>query len=133
MRFALLGNHPDGAALAAALVSTGRHQLAAVTAPRADDILRQSGAEPRQVADLEEILANPAVEAVVVAGHPAVRPTQLRRALQSERHVLCVHPVDDTPDIAYEAAMLQADGSCILLPLLPEALHPALTRLANFL
>ena len=30
MRFALLGNHPDGLAFAAALVATGRHTLAAV-------------------------------------------------------------------------------------------------------
>jgi hypothetical protein len=55
----------------------------------------------------------------------------LRRALQSERHVLCVHPADRSPDIAYEAAMLQADTGCVLLPLLPEALHPAVQRLAG--
>ncbi len=45
--------------------------------------------------------------------------------------MLCVHPADRSPDIAYEAAMLQADTGCVLLPLLPEALHPAVVRLAE--
>src|ERR671935_236752 len=33
MRFALLGNHPDGVAMACALVDSGRHRLAAYTSP----------------------------------------------------------------------------------------------------
>src|SRR5262249_34575625 len=40
-------------------------------------------------------------------------------------------PVDHTPDIAYEAAMIQGDTRCVLLPLLPDALHPALSRLVE--
>ena len=67
MRFALLGDHPDGRAMADALVASGRHERAAHAA----------------AADLEEVLADPAVMAVIVAGgpdapgsappHPAVR------------------------------------------------------------
>ena len=60
--------------------------------------LSPSRAQTRRVSDLEEVLADPAIEAVIVAGAPAVRPAQLRRALQSERHVLCVHPADDSPE-----------------------------------
>ena len=63
---------------------------------------------------------------------PACVPAQLRRALQSERHVLCVHPPDQTPEIAYEAAMIRNDTGCVLMPLLPEATHPAIRRLAEF-
>ena len=91
----------------------------------------QIGVTP--VGDMEEILADPAVEAVIVAGKPADRPAQLRRALQSERHVLCVHPADDSPDIAYEAAMMQGDTNKVLFPLLAEGLHPAVARLAQLL
>jgi predicted dehydrogenase len=132
MRFALLGNHPDGLDLACALAESGRHQVMAYTTPVSDDVLPRWGPAARRVPDVEEVLADPAIEAVVVASRPSERPVHLRRALQSERHVLCVHPPDDTPEIAYEAAMLQKDSGCLLLPLLPESLHPGIRRLAEF-
>lgn len=132
MRFALLGDHPDGIDMACALVECGRHPLLAYTTPLSEDVLRRLGGAVRCVSDVEEVLADPAVEAVIVAGNVSVRPEQLRRALQSERHVLCVHPPDQTPEIAYEAAMIRNDTGCILLPLLPEATHPAIGRLADF-
>lgn len=117
MRFALLGDHPDGLAMVAALIATGRHTVSAHGA--ADDA--------------EEVLADPAVEAVIVAGRPDARPAQLRRALQSERHVLCVYPPDATPEIAYETDMMRQDSGRVLLPLLPGASHPAIRRLADFI
>jgi predicted dehydrogenase len=132
MRFALLGNHPDGVEMACALVESGRHHLAAYTAALDEMILRRLGGAARRVSDPEEVLADPAVAVVVVAGAPSQRPAQLRRALQAERHVLCVHPADDSPEIAYEAAMIQRDTGCVLLPLLPEGLHPGLARLRQF-
>jgi predicted dehydrogenase len=132
MRFALLGDHPDGVDLARALVDSGRHRLLASTTTLADEGGSRWYAESRRVSDVEEVLADPAIEAVIVAGSPAVRPSQLRRALQSERHVLCVHPADQTPEIAYEAAMIRNDTGCVLMPILPEATHPAFHRLAEF-
>lgn len=132
MRFALLGSHPDGLEMASALVETGGHELIAWTGrdvPRAH--IQRWGTGARAVGDLEEVLADPAVELVIVAGSPANRALQLRRALQSERHVLCVHPADQTPDVGHEAAMIQGDTKCVLLPLLPDALHPALGRLSE--
>lgn len=132
MRFALLGDHPDGIEMACALAQSGRHRILAHTAALSEEILRHFGGESRRVSDPEEILADPAIEAVLVAGPPSVRPVQLRRALQSERHVLCVYPPDQTPEIAYEAAMIRKDTGCILLPLLPEATHPAIHRLTEF-
>src|SRR5262245_1807755 len=114
MRFALLGDHPDGLEMACALVESGRHELAAYTGPPVStEYQRRWGEKCKRVADLEEVLADPAVDAVIVAGSPANRPQQLRRALQSERHVLCVHPAASTLDAPYEAAMLQADIGCV--------------------
>jgi predicted dehydrogenase len=134
MRFALLGDHPDGLDMAAALVATGRHSLLVYHGPPAGhEPMRSRGLTPRSVADLEEVLADPAVEAVIVAGKLSVRGVQLRRALQSERHVLSVHPPDPSPDVAYEAALIQADTRHVLLPLLPDALHPAVICLAEWL
>jgi predicted dehydrogenase len=134
MRFALLGDHPDGLDFARALVESGRHTLAIYSGPAVGaEYLRRWGLNPRCVGDLEEVLADPIVDAVIVAGRPVDRAAQLRRALQSERHVVCVHPADQTPDTAYEAAMIQGDTRQLLLPLLPEALHPAIRRLGELI
>ena len=130
MQFALLGQHADGWNLARALVDSGRHQLLAYTGkPPAGGIAWAANA--RRLTDLEEILADPAMVAVIVAGTPTERPLQLRRALQSERHAFCVHPADHSADIAYEAALLQGDTKQLLLPVLPEATHPAFSRLVE--
>src|SRR5437667_4256938 len=130
MRFALLGSHPDGLAMAWAVSQSGRHELAGYSGPATGaDFLREHGIPMKSVGDMEEVLADPAIEAVIVGGRLADRPAQLRRALQSERHVLCVHPPDETPDIAYEAAMIQGDTGKVLLPILPGTLHPAIGRL----
>jgi predicted dehydrogenase len=128
MRFALVGDHPDGLSMAGALEASGRHQWAVSST---DSFAQESGLAPRSVPDLEEILADPEIELVIVAGQPADRPAQLRRCLQAERHVLCVHPADDSPDIAYEAAMIQGDTHHLALPLLTDSLHPGVLRLTS--
>src|SRR5947209_16629937 len=98
MLFALLGDYPDGLDMARALVEAGRHRLVAYSGPAVGaEYLRRWGVPFDSVGDLEEVLADPAVEAVLVASARALRPAQLRRALQSERHVLCVHPADQVP------------------------------------
>src|SRR5262249_309303 len=132
MRFALLGDHPDGLDMARALVERARQELAVSSgAAVGAEYLRRWGVRPRLIGDLEEALADPEVDAVLVAGSPADRPAQLRRALQSEYHVLCVHPAGQGPDIASQAGLTQTDPRCLALPLLPEALHPAIRRLAE--
>jgi predicted dehydrogenase len=130
MRFALLGNHPDGFDLAEALVAIGRHDLGAYT--HDDQRLSLVAPGARRIVDVEEILADPSIEAVIVAGNPDWTPDRLRRALQSERHVFCVHPAGDGPEIAYEAGMIRDDTRCVLLPILKEGLQPAIRRLAEF-
>jgi predicted dehydrogenase len=134
MRFALLGDHPDGLSAALAFVATGQHELVAVCmADSAQSGLAGADLQPRIVTDIEELFADPDVEVVIVASSLDDRPAHLRRALQSERHVLCVHPADATPDTAYEAGMIQGDTGHILLPLLSGPSHPAIKHLANWL
>ena len=81
--------------------------------------------------DLEEVLADPAVEGVIVAGGPGERLDQLRRVLQSERPSFCVHPVDPTPDGAYEINMLQGDTHQVVVPILPLFVNRQVTELAE--
>lgn len=132
MQFALLGDHPDGLGMAKALTATGNHTLVCYCGAAAGmDRLREGGLSPRQVGDVEEVLADPAVQAVVVAGKRAERSLQLRRVVQSERHALCVPFGDDRLDLGYEVQMEQADKKVVLLPLLAEALHPGVLRLAE--
>src|SRR5262245_54811644 len=101
MRFALLGDHPDGLDFSRSLAETGRHELSLYSGPSAGlENLRRVGLSPRSVSDLEEALADPNIDAVIVASNLSVRPRQLIRALQSECHVLCVHPADVSPDVA---------------------------------
>jgi hypothetical protein len=130
MRFGLIGDHPDGLQMTRALVESGRHQLAAFAGPVSGlHCLGNMSGNLQPINDFEEILADPQIEAVIVASAPKLRPDHLRRALQSERHVLCVHPSDATPDMAYEASMLQRDTGKVLMPLLIECLHPGILKL----
>jgi hypothetical protein len=132
MRFALLGDHPDGLDLACALAATGRHEVRLYTGSAAGLAhLQRHGLNPRSLGDLEEVLADPDLDAAIVAGSESARSGQLRRALQAECHVVCVHPADLSPDIAYEAAMIQADTGRVLLPMLPMVLHPGIARIAE--
>src|SRR5437762_2563496 len=86
MRFALLGDHSDGLDLARALAESGRHQLAAYSGPTAGaEVLRRWPPEVRSVADGGEVLAEPTIDATIVAGAAALRPAQLRRAERSRR------------------------------------------------
>src|SRR5438128_2738251 len=118
MRFALFGDHPDGLDMARALVASGRHELATYTGqPAGAESLTRWGLTVKLIRDVEEVLADPSIQAVIVASRLADRPAHLRRALQSERHVLCVHPADQTPDSAYEAALIQGDTRRLLLSL----------------
>ena len=79
MRFALLGDHPDGLAMARALVESGRHELALYAGPGAGvEYLRRWDLAPPRVADLEEALAEPGLGAVIVAGSPANRAALLQ-------------------------------------------------------
>ena len=132
MRFALLGDDADGLDMTRALVDSGRHHLVVYAGPpHGAEQLARWGLNPPRLGDLEEVLADPAIDAVIVATPLDNRPAVLRRALQSERDVLCVHPADASADIAFEAALIQGDTHCVLLPLLAEALHPAVRRFAE--
>jgi predicted dehydrogenase len=125
MRIALIGDHPDGHQFARALAAGGHHIAAYCGAmPLVDEF-----AGIRVTRDVEEVLADPGVEAVIVASKIDIRAEHLRRVLQSERHALCVHPVARSPDSAYEAAMLRGDTGVVLLPLLVDALQPYLLAL----
>jgi hypothetical protein len=120
MRFAIFGEHPDGWRMAEALRSSGRHEIAAYAGKE----MPGNWPNLRVTADFEELLADPQIDAVIVASALPLRSEQLRRVLQSERPALCVHPVDARPDGGYEIHMLQGDVHQVAMPILPEAMFP---------
>src|SRR5262245_43887398 len=126
MRFALLGNHPDGLAMARALAAAGNPVVAVCETSQP-----HFAESARSYSDIEDLLADPAVEAVVVAGPIGKRFEQLRRVIQSERAAYCVHPCDEKLDRAYEAAWMQGETKQPLVPLMPDGLHPAYARLSE--
>lgn len=126
MRFALFGDHPDGWRLVEALRATGRHQLVVWAAPKQTAGKNPNVGDIPVVTDIEEVLANPDVDAVIVASPTDDRLNHLRRVLQSERSAFCVHPVDVRPDGTYEIHMLQGDVHQVVIPILPECFSSAI-------
>jgi hypothetical protein len=116
MRFALIGDHPDGTEFASAMRDAG-HTLARSTGLVQDGEVIEEILSPA----VAEVLADPQIQAVIVAVRVDKRLDVTRRVLQSERHALVVHPVDVKPDGGYELNMLQGDMHQVLLPLLSEA------------
>jgi hypothetical protein len=129
MRFAILGDHPDGWAVGRALLASGRHELVVYQGDTPLETAREISPAVRRQADLEEILADPQVEVVIVAAAAGTRLDVLRRVLQSERSALCVHPVDRKPDGGHEINLLQGDLHQVVLPILPDAVAPGLVEL----
>jgi hypothetical protein len=121
MRFAILGDHADGWAVGRSLAATGRHELVVYQGDTPLETARQLSAGVRRQPDLEEILADPQVDGVIVATPVETRLDVLRRVLQSERSALCVHPVDQTPDGGHEINLLQGDLHQVVIPILPDA------------
>ena len=95
MHFALLGDHPDGLDLARAAVSTGRHELFLYLGPAAGgEYLNRHGMSPRLLADMEELLADPKLDAVIVAGELPIGPASFAgRCNRKPTSCACIPPM----------------------------------------
>lgn len=134
MRALLLGSHPDAVDLAVALASAGVLDLTAYAGPPDVAAHWQGRGWPVQVLrDAEAALALRNIDWIVVGDDLPFRPFLLKRALQSERHVLAVHPVDLEPDVCYEAMLILGDTKKRAVPLLPERATAAFTTLSEAL
>jgi predicted dehydrogenase len=134
MRFGLIGDHPDGRKLTHALAELGRYELVVYAGTKSVlNELRQAGHAFELAPDVESLLVIPQVEMVIIADELAHRGETLRRAVQSDKHVLCVHPPDVLPDITYETAIIQQETRKLLLPMLSWRLSPAVRRLRELL
>ncbi len=83
----------------------------------------------RTTADFEEMLADPALEAVVIATPVVTHYDLTRRALDAGKHVLVEKPPAMTAAEAEELAALAEERGLVLLPGHLLLYHPAVTKL----
>ncbi|HXB66362.1 MAG TPA: Gfo/Idh/MocA family oxidoreductase [Solirubrobacteraceae bacterium] len=78
--------------------------------------LAQRYPHARAVHDLDAVLCDPTVEAVVVATPPQTHHALVKRALEAGRHVLVEKPLATTLADAYELAELAQEQDLVLMP-----------------
>jgi predicted dehydrogenase len=77
---------------------------------------RQRHPDARAVGDLDAVLLDPAIEAVVIATPPQTHHAVAKRALQAGKHVLVEKPLATRLAHAHELAELAATTGCVLMP-----------------
>jgi predicted dehydrogenase len=118
MNFLILGDGAEEFAWARAIAaSAGHHLLAAY--PALDGL-----PEARACRDIDDALAMPGVEAVVVGGEPDFRAEALRRVAGAGLPAVCLHPPGPDSEAYYQVALSRAETGAVLVPDLPARLHP---------
>lgn len=81
----------------------------------------------------EDLVDARGCDAVVVAaeGWDEARSATVRMLAQSGRPQLVVHPAGMSMLEAYELDMIRADSGAVVVPFLPDRLHPAIERLRS--
>ncbi len=78
--------------------------------------LAQRHPQARAVLDLEELLCDDAIEAVIFATPPQTHHPLVKRALEAGKHVLVEKPLATRLDHAHELADLAEDADLVLMP-----------------
>ena len=129
MRFALLGSHPDGRT--APPPSSSPADTPSPPAPGRSRPSRAIASGPTSAASPISKRFWP-TEPLRRSSSPAPPPTALplRRACSRSGTSSASTP-GQSPDAAYEAALVRGDTGMILLPLLPDVIHPGIDRARN--
>jgi predicted dehydrogenase len=77
---------------------------------------RQRHSDAAAVSDLDAVLLDPAIEAVVIATPPQTHYALVKRALQAGKHVLVEKPLATRLDHAHELAELATTSERVLMP-----------------
>jgi predicted dehydrogenase len=134
MRLALLGADRATLAIAKATIADRRYQLVAVceceAGPFSSELASLALAVP-EFANWESLLDANLVDAVVVGHSPDEdrRTEQLRKFAQVAIPVLASHPLFAAMIVYYELDMIRRDTQGVMLPYLPERLHPAIVEM----
>lgn len=115
---AIVGYGYWGPNLARNVAECPQLRLAALCDREPDQLrrFRQRHPEARAVADLDSVLLDPAIEAVVIATPPQSHYALAKRALQAGKHVLVEKPLATRLEHAHELADLAGASECVLMP-----------------
>ncbi len=79
-------------------------------------LVRQRHPDARATPELDALLVDPAIEAVVIATAPQTHFALAKRALQAGKHVLVEKPLATRLEDAHELAALAAENERVLMP-----------------
>ncbi len=79
-------------------------------------MLAQRHTQARAIGDLDELLCDDAIEAVIFATPPQTHHPLVKRALEAGKHVLVEKPLATRLDHAHELADLAEDADLVLMP-----------------
>jgi predicted dehydrogenase len=131
MNLGLLGIDPSTATVAAAALRGGVRIPVACDMPAGAAPLEPS---PRSVS-WEHLLDPATCDAVLVASSDWSddRAEVVRKLVQAGRPLILSQPLDLSMLYAYELDMIRRDSGAVLVPILPDRLHPFMARLRNWI
>jgi myo-inositol 2-dehydrogenase/D-chiro-inositol 1-dehydrogenase len=125
MHIVILGNDEEELAWARWLLSRPEHRLVAAY-PGFPDTSMSGIATPQ---DLEDALARPGVDAIIVGGPPATRGEWLRRAAAEGYAIVVLHPPGPDSEAYYQVSLSREETGAVIVPNLPLRLHPGVQGL----
>jgi myo-inositol 2-dehydrogenase/D-chiro-inositol 1-dehydrogenase len=125
MNVLILGDGEEELAWARWVLGCGEHRLAAAFPGFAEPGM--AGVPAPQ--DLDDALARPGLDAVLVGGPIEVRGEYLRRAAAEGLAVICLHPSGIDSEAYYQVALSRTETGAVIVPYLPLRLHPAVAAL----
>jgi predicted dehydrogenase len=125
MNVLILGDGEEELAWARWLLGRPEHRLDAAYPGFADASMAGIPA-PR---DLEDALARPGLDAVIVGGPIESRGESLRRAAAEGFGIICLHPPGDDSEAYYQVALSREETGAAIVPDLPLRLHPGVRAL----
>ncbi len=137
MRFALLGADSNTLALARWIATSAEHQIVAIAeVGAAAGVLRGLAPDAQELFEWETLLAHAVSDAVIVAAAESEsqdgRVEQLRKLIQSGLPLVVSHPVCSSMLDCHELDMIRRETRCPVVPLVFDATHPVLHKLANW-
>jgi predicted dehydrogenase len=125
MNVLILGDGEEELAWARWLLERPEHRLDAAYPGFADASMAGIPA-PR---DLDDALARPGLNAVIVGGPIESRGESLRRAAAEGFAIICLHPPGPDSEAYYQVALSREETGAAIVPDLPMRLHPGVRAL----
>jgi myo-inositol 2-dehydrogenase/D-chiro-inositol 1-dehydrogenase len=125
MNVLILGGGTEEYGWASWLLGQEEHRLDAAFPGFAEAAL-DGIARPR---DLDDALARPGIDAVIVGGPLEQRGELLRRAAAEGLAIICLHPPGPDSEAYYQVSLSRAETGAVIVPYLPLRLHPGVDAL----